>query len=133
MKAKGLAALGLAVTLAGCVTPRKGGGSTSRSDDINQKMASWVGSPMSNMLAEWGTPDRETEIEAGGRLLTYYRDLWNVSDPLPCDDLYSTPNLRGAEIECARRLALTRPVKGQYLFWANQQGILFRWSWKVLG
>ena len=65
-------------------------------DETSVEMKSWMGQYESDLIASWGPPDQETAVENGAKVLTYYRELWYVNDPLPCDDLYPTTNPSGA-------------------------------------
>jgi hypothetical protein len=94
-------------------------------------MSAWMGHSISDLIAEWGPPDQETEVENGTKVLTYNRVLWQESDPISCDNLYPTHDPRAAEIECARRLAHMRDVHGAQMFWSDGNGRLVRYAWRV--
>jgi hypothetical protein len=99
---------------------------------IDQAMASWMGNSVSDLIASWGPPDQETQVEDGSRVLTYNRVLWEESDPLSCDNLYPTSDPNQADAECARRLLNQRAVRGLQMFWANRDGVIYRWAWRTI-
>lgn len=120
--------VGLLLSCLACVS-----GTRTENTDLDAVMKSWMNSSMSDLIASWGPPDQETAVENGGKVLTYFRVLWMEADPLPCDDLYPTTDPTRAQMACNQRRLHERPVKGAQMFWANADGILYRWSWKVTG
>jgi hypothetical protein len=118
----------LLVAFSAACTLRSG---PSEADNINETMSAWMGHTLSDLIAEWGPPDQETNVEDGARVLTYNRALWQESDPISCDNLFPTHDPVAADIECIRRRAHVRDVHGAQMFWSDRAGKLVRYSWRV--
>lgn len=75
---------------------------------VSNEMRSWVGRPQSELIAQWGAPQRKSDDGLGGYVLTYERFI------------------RGGPGEVPGGHYRTRE------FYVDQHGIIYRWRWQGL-
>ena len=80
-------------------------------DAINNQMQVWVGHSRDELIASFGAPQQTMDDGRGGVIYVYIENL-----PVPSDLL-----LPGAPIPQRQRI-----------FWINNKGIIYNWSWKGL-
>jgi hypothetical protein len=116
-------------------------------ETVTQKIASWQGHNLSQLLASWGAPQQLFVDGNRGRVLayrfthSYTIDLglgiaWVNDDPVaPSTDLRLTPaNLRDlwAVSATAWDSARIEHWRTYRLFWVNRHGNVYRWAWRGL-
>ncbi len=108
----------------GCMTTAK----------MNETMSSWEGSPIGDLIAVVGPPSQV--IDAGGGARIYCFDA-SVSLVLPgttstYGNAYTYGNQTSFSAFSQRSPGSTIPISRIRMFWAKEDGIIYRWSWKGL-
>jgi hypothetical protein len=85
---------------------------------------SWEGISQSELIAQWGEPDKIIANDPEGRVLVYSRE--NGSSSQPSDDLYRYGS-GTKESDIPGDAANGKVI---YMFWTDNKGIVYRWTEK---
>ena len=85
-------------------------------------MQSWMGVNQSELIAQWGEPDKIMADGPEGKVLVYSRE--NISFSQPFDDLYRY----GSGTKESDIPADAANEKRIYLFWLDNEGIIYHWN-----
>ncbi len=105
---------------------------------INQVMASWQGHHFSELITTWGPPQQVFDDGAGGRIL-----VWTAVRTFSSPGYASTYTTANATAfanhvwgSATSYTAYFPPETTGYvayrMFWANSNGIIYRWQWRGL-
>jgi len=126
----------LALQLSGCMTSSK----------MNGIMSSWEGHNISDLIASWGPPSQVVEDVGSGRIYCYQYS-GHIQTPGTYHSTTTSTELVPLT-EAARRMTVPSPQRyqttGTYtpgvsipiirfrMFWVDEKGIIYRWSWRGL-
>jgi hypothetical protein len=126
--ALGAFALPLALGTLGCAAQQ-----------LDERMAPWVGRSVSDLIAEWGAPQQTLPDGQGGQILTWFEQRFDASPNYvyipkgachngiwgPCWMPLSAPYGWGGPFDYDRRVVSRS-------FWVDAGGTITRYAWKGL-
>ncbi len=78
---------------------------------VDTMMAAWEGDHISNLMAQWGPPNRITEDGRGGKIYCYDKEGYNTSQYVNTNSYH------------------TRVSSSYRHFWADKNGMIYRSKW----
>jgi hypothetical protein len=110
--------------LTGCMTTTK----------MNQIMSSWEGHHVSDLIASWGPPAQVIDDGKGGKIYCYQYSsaIYMPGTTTTHGNAYTYGNQMTFNASTYTSPGYTIPVNKNRMFWTNENGIIYRWSWKGL-
>jgi hypothetical protein len=126
--------LAVALVLGGCAT--NSAPEPTPQEVIEERMSSWMGSTVSDLIASWGPPWRTINVGSEGVVYVWVNELWKTDVALPYKEhIYHSPGTLAENILRAlntyNEMHRTETVMGFQMFWANPNGVLYRWAWRA--
>jgi hypothetical protein len=132
--------IGLTLLLSGCMTTKK----------MNAIMASWMDHDVNDLIADWGPPNGTMSDGKGGQILIFDRSGQLVlpgtatttgnyiGNATATYNQYGSIGVANANAYGTGYSTTTYqpptviPVNRKRMFWVDQKGRIYRWSWKGL-
>lgn len=115
----------IVVALAGCAS-------------ISETMETWVGHHQSDLIASWGPPQQVLDDGQGGKILVY-TEIRSFTAPGSATTTVTGSTYGYGNTAYGRATGYTTynpPQTTSYdasrTFWVDQNGRIYRWSWKGL-
>src|SRR6266545_7847146 len=94
---------------------------------IDERMTSWMGSTVSDLIASWGPPWRTIDVGGDGVVYVWVSELWTEQIMLPYKEkVYDSPGTSVSwildAINAYKETHTTTSVTGFQMFWARQDG-----------
>jgi hypothetical protein len=105
---------------------------------INAVMESWRGGHVSDLIASWGPPTQVMPDGYGGQILAYSDTRAFVMPGYGTTTVTGSAYRSGSNVygQATGYTTYMPPVTTSYrayrMFWVNEQGRVYRWSWRGL-
>ena len=109
---------------------------------INKKMASWMGHNVNDLIASWGPPQQTMSDGQGGQILIYSQARQWTTPGQSTTSTTGTANVYGnvysahgygtSTSQTTYNPPQTSGYSAQRMFWVDQDGRIYRWSWRGL-
>ncbi len=113
---------------------------------INKTMESWMGHNINDLIASWGPPEQSMPDGQGGQILIYAQTRQWTNPGHATTNTYGTANTygnyngntyRGNTYGSATSTTTYTPPQtygynAQRMFWVDNNGTIYRWSWRGL-
>jgi hypothetical protein len=105
---------------------------------INEVMNSWMNHHYSDLIESWGPPSQVFDDGQGGRILIYSENRsWTVSGSAHTRTTANATIYDNSIWGSANSITTYDPPKtysynAYRMFWINNKGYIYRWSWKGL-
>ena len=111
---------------------------------INKTMSSWMDHNVNDLLVSWGPPQETRSDGSGGQILIYTQSRQWTTPGTSTTNTYGSANTYGSLYgntysgntygSATSNTTYTPPQTHGYnayrMFWADENGRLYRWSWK---
>jgi hypothetical protein len=114
----------LALMLSGCMT----------TTEMNKRMSSWEGHRISDLIADWGPPSQVIENGQEGKIYCYQSSgsIYMPGTTSTHGNAYTYGNQTTFNASTYTSPGYTIPINRYRMFWVNNEGVIFKWSWKGL-
>lgn len=98
---------------------------------INASMDAWTGKHYSDLIAAWGPPQQIIDLGEDGKLLVWVYDRGDSERSVSTTTI-EDQTLRDQTLRTETTYDDSTGWKAYRMFWANAEGIIYRWSWRGL-